>query len=89
MAQGPAEIVFVNSSCLTSFLDLLTFKFSHGPILVGTTLNVLLYGVTIVQLYLYRTESGQRYVHFHFTKRPTVNNTPLRDHALIKAFVSS
>ncbi|KAG6809203.1 hypothetical protein H0H92_001174 [Tricholoma furcatifolium] len=33
---------------------------AHGPMLIGTILNVLLYGITIAQLYLYHTQSSKR-----------------------------
>ncbi|KAH0586221.1 hypothetical protein H2248_007476 [Termitomyces sp. 'cryptogamus'] len=34
-------------------------EIAHGPMLIGTTLNILLYGITISQLYLYHISSNR------------------------------
>ncbi|KIY45593.1 hypothetical protein FISHEDRAFT_7655, partial [Fistulina hepatica ATCC 64428] len=37
----------------------------HGPMFIGTVLNVLLYGISITQTYLYWTHCRKKFANFH------------------------
>lgn len=55
---GGSEIVFVLSDCYASFI-IDNADSSHGPLFLGTAFNVLLYGISITQTYLYLTSTKE------------------------------
>jgi hypothetical protein len=51
---GPAEFVYVLSISFR-ILYILCIVNSHGPMLIGTMINIFLYGIMITQVYIYYT----------------------------------